>query len=78
MLEKILPRNESTFDRAARVVLGLSLLTLTVVGPQTLWGLVGLVPLVTGLVGSCPIYTVFGFSSCPASPGGAKGSTGTP
>ncbi len=68
MLAKILPNNESTLDRALRVVLGLGLLALVFVGPQTLWGLVGLIPLVTGLVGSCPIYTALGFSTCPVSP----------
>ena len=68
MLEKILPRNENTLDRGIRVVLGLALLSLTVVGPATLWGLVGLVPLITGLIGRCPLYALFGISTCPASP----------
>ncbi|MFO0687011.1 MAG: DUF2892 domain-containing protein [Sandaracinus sp.] len=68
MLAKILPNNESTVDRALRVVLGLGLLALVFVGPQTLWGLVGVIPLVTGLVGSCPIYTALGFSTCPVNP----------
>lgn len=64
-MSKFLPTNEGTLDRAARVVLGLGVLSLTVVGPQTLWGLVGLVPLLTGIVGSCPLYTVLGISTCP-------------
>ncbi len=55
--------NEGTLDRTLRVVLGLVLLSLTVVGPQTLWGLVGLVPLLTGLVGSCPLYTLLHLST---------------
>jgi hypothetical protein len=65
MLAKLLPSNESSLDRGIRVVLGLGLLALTVIGPQTLWGLVGIVPLATGLLGSCPIYTMLGISSCP-------------
>lgn len=65
MLAKLLPTNEGTVDRALRVVLGLGLLSLVFVGPHTLWGLVGLVPLLTGAIGSCPIYTAFGFSTCP-------------
>ena len=65
MLAKLLPSNESSLDRGIRVVLGLGLLALTVIGPQTLWGLVGIVPLATGLLGSCPIYTKLGISSCP-------------
>lgn len=60
-----LPRNEHGADRALRILLGISLLTLVVVGPQTPWGLVGLVPLITGLLGSCPIYAVFGLRTCP-------------
>jgi len=70
MLEKILPRNEGTVDRAIRVTAGLGLLSLIVVGPQTLLGLFGIVPLVTGLVGSCPLYRVLGISTCTADEAG--------
>lgn len=55
--------NEGTIDRVIRVVLGLALLSLVFVGPHTLLGLVGLVPLVTGLVGFCPLYRVLGVST---------------
>lgn len=55
--------NESKFDRVFRVVLGIALLALTFVGPKTLWGLVGLIPLITGAVGFCPIYRVLGIST---------------
>jgi hypothetical protein len=65
MLTKLFPANEHVVERALRIVLGLGLLAITVVGPQTLWGLVGIVPLATGLIGSCPLYTLFGFSTCP-------------
>lgn len=65
MLEKLLPRNEHTIDRAMRVGLGVTLLALAFVGPQTPWGFIGVVPLLTGLIGSCPIYTLFGMSTCP-------------
>lgn len=57
--------NEATWDRAARVALGLALLSLTLIGPRTLWGLVGLVPLITGAIGFCPIYRLAGMSTCP-------------
>lgn len=63
-MNALFPRNEHTLERAIRVILGLALLSLTVIGPRTLWGLVGLVPLLTGLLGSCPLYTLFGFSTC--------------
>jgi len=60
----LLRRNSGTIDRAFRVLLGIALLSLIFVGPQTWWGLVGLIPLLTGLVGSCPLYSVLGFSTC--------------
>ncbi len=59
-MSKILPTNEGTIDRALRVVLGLGLLATFFVGPKTSLGLIGLVPLATGLIGSCPLYTVLG------------------
>ncbi|MHB8420267.1 MAG: YgaP family membrane protein [Myxococcales bacterium] len=58
--------NEGNWDRAIRVLLGVVLLALTITGPKTLWGLLGLVPLVTGLWGFCPFYRMFGISTCPA------------
>jgi len=58
--------NEAGWDRAVRVVIGLGALSLTAVGPQTAWGLVGLVPLMTGLLGYCPLYQVLGVSTCAA------------
>lgn len=58
--------NEATWDRGIRIVIGLVLLSLTVIGPKTLWGLVGLIPLITGLVGFCPLYRLIGVSTCPA------------
>lgn len=58
--------NESSIDRAVRVVLGIVLLSLVVVGPKTLWGLIGVVPLLTGFVGFCPLYRLLGISTCQA------------
>ncbi len=57
-------RNVGSVDRALRVVAGLVLLSLTVIGPKTMWGLIGIVPLLTALVGWCPAYTPFGISTC--------------
>ena len=58
--------NEGTIDRALRVLLGIAILSLAYVGPRTPWGYLGLVPLLTGAVGMCPLYTLFGFSTCQA------------
>lgn len=65
MLSKLLPTNEHPVERVLRVVLGIGVLSLAFVGPKSPWGWIGLVPLATGLLGSCPVYTLFGFSSCP-------------
>ncbi len=58
--------NIGTIDRVLRVIVGLALLSLVFVGPQSLWGLVGLVPLLTGLVRVCPLYTLLGVRTCNA------------
>ncbi|HEX7939838.1 MAG TPA: DUF2892 domain-containing protein [Gemmatimonadaceae bacterium] len=55
--------NEGSLDRALRIVLGGALLSLAFVGPRTPWGYLGLVPLLTGAIGWCPLYAVFGFST---------------
>lgn len=60
--------NEANWERIVRVMVGLGLLSLTITGPHTLWGLIGFVPLLTGIVGFCPLYAVFGFSTRPAKP----------
>jgi len=61
----MLKRNEGNLDRTLRVVLGLVLLSLVFIGPMTPWGWVGIVPLATGLIGSCPIYSILGLNTCP-------------
>ncbi len=60
--------NEGTVDRALRVIVGLALLAWYFMGSgDGIWHtakLIGIVPLVTGLLGSCPLYTIFGVSTC--------------
>ncbi len=58
--------NEGGLDRVLRVVVGLGLLSLVFVGPQTPWGYIGIVPLLTGVLGVCPAYMLFGINTCPA------------
>lgn len=58
--------NEGKLDRILRVVVGLVLIALVYVGPQTQWGWIGIVPLLTGIVGFCPAYKLFGIDTCKA------------
>ena len=59
-----MPCNEGKVDRARRVIVGLVLLAMVFVGPQTPWGWVGLVPLLTGIFGFCPAYKLLGINTC--------------
>ena len=56
--------NVGGIDRILRIVVGLILIALVFVGPQTPWGWIGVVPLLTGLFRFCPAYLPFGLSSC--------------
>ncbi len=56
--------NVGMFDRVLRIAVGLVLLSLVFIGPKSLWGLVGLVPLLTGLARFCPAYRLAGISTC--------------
>jgi hypothetical protein len=56
--------NEGTLDRVVRVVVGLGILSLAFVGPQTPWAYLGAIPLITGLVGYCPAYALLGVNTC--------------
>jgi hypothetical protein len=56
--------NVGAADRNLRIVLGLVLIALVVVGPQTQWGWLGLIPLATGLMRTCPLYALLGLNTC--------------
>ncbi|MEY8875370.1 MAG: DUF2892 domain-containing protein [Leptothrix sp. (in: b-proteobacteria)] len=58
-------KNEGTLDRAVRVAAGLALIGLAVTHVIGAWGYVGLVPLLTGAVGLCPLYSVLRINTCP-------------
>jgi hypothetical protein len=57
-------QNVGTIDRVIRAVAGLAILSLVFVGPKSLWGLLGLVPLLTAAVGWCPPYSLLGLNTC--------------
>jgi hypothetical protein len=59
--------NVGVVDKVLRIVVGVSLLSLIFVleGNIRWLGLIGIVPLATGLIGYCPLYAVLGLSTCP-------------
>ena len=56
--------NSGTIDRAVRVIAGLTLIALAATGTVGAWGYIGVVPLLTGIVGFCPAYAMFGMNTC--------------
>lgn len=56
-------KNIGTLDATIRIILGLIILSLIFVGPKSLWGLLGLVPLLAGIIGYCPLYPIFGINT---------------
>jgi hypothetical protein len=57
--------NEAGWDRTLRIVIGLVAISLVFIGPKTMWGLLGIIPLATGVTGSCMLYSLLGVSTCP-------------
>jgi len=55
--------NISKDDRIIRIVIGLGFISMTFMGPETLWGWVGIVPLLTAVMGFCPLYKKLGFDT---------------
>lgn len=58
-------RNEGTVDRVLRVLIGAAVLSLAFVGPKTPWAYIGVLPIITGLAGRCPAYSLLGINTCP-------------
>lgn len=56
--------NMGSADWIIRAVVGIVLIALVFVGPQTPWGWIGIVPLATALMGNCPAYSIFGIKTC--------------
>lgn len=62
-MKNFLVVTEHPVERVIRIIIGLAVLSLVFVGPKTLWGWIGLIPLLTGLTGLCPLYTILGVST---------------
>ena len=61
--------NVGGLDRMLRVAAGLALIVATLAGLIGVWGWIGVVPLATGLMRTCPLYTLLGIRTCPAAKG---------
>ncbi len=63
--------NVGGIDKVLRIVVGLAVLSLVFVLPEPSrwWGLVGLVPLLTGFMNFCPLYSILGLNTCPVQGG---------
>lgn len=59
--------NVGGIDRILRIIVGLVLISLVFVGPKTPWGWLGVVPLLTAILGWCPPYALLGLSTCKKS-----------
>ncbi len=57
--------NVGGIDRILRIVAGLALIALTLTGTIGVWGWIGVVPPATGLMSSCPLYSIIGLNTCP-------------
>lgn len=64
-MSRLFPTNEHPIERVGRVGAGLALIASAAAGFFAPWGYIGVVPLLTGLIGSCPLYTLLGISTCP-------------
>lgn len=57
-------KNIGNVERVIRALVGLALIALVFVGPKSMWGWIGVVPLLTAALGWCPPYAIFGISTC--------------
>ncbi len=57
-------QNVGGIDKILRIIVGIALVAATVLGYLPVWGYIGVVPLVTGLIGFCPLYPLLGLSTC--------------
>lgn len=62
-------KNVGTIDRIVRIIAGLVLIGIALTQPGAWWGWIGVVPLVTALVGWCPAYRLLGMRTCPVEKG---------
>lgn len=64
-MEVIMKKNVGFFERLIRIVAGILIMSNIVIGLETPWAWLGIIPLATGLIGWCPPYSLLGISTCP-------------
>lgn len=57
--------NVGMLDKVLRIIAGVVLIGLSLMGTIGIWGWIGIIPLVTGIMGWCPLYSIFGMNTCP-------------
>ncbi len=57
-------KNIGNAERIIRILIGLALIAIVFVGPKTVWGWIGVIPLLTGIIGWCPPYALLGINTC--------------
>ena len=57
--------NVGGIDKILRIVVGIALIAMAALGVVGAWGWIGVVPLLTGLLGTCPAYSLLGMNTCP-------------
>lgn len=67
-MKDFLAVTEHPIERVLRVLAGLAVLSLVFIGPKTSWGWIGIILILTGASGLCPLYTILGVSTCPRKP----------
>jgi len=66
-------KNVGNVDKVIRVIIGFGLISLVFIGPQTPWGWIGLIPLVTAFISFCPLYSLTGINSAKSNKPKASG-----
>jgi hypothetical protein len=57
-------KNEGTLDRTIRIIAGIAILSQAFIGLKSPIAYIGIVPILTGSIGICPLYSIFGFNTC--------------
>jgi hypothetical protein len=63
-MSSLMIKNVGSLDRGLRLALGIGLLAMAFTGPRTAWGYLGFIPLLTGALGTCPLYSLLKLNTC--------------